>query len=53
MVQVSKINIVLPYEETQQKLHIWACEEKKIDFRWEHFKATRCTVAFAAVELME
>lgn len=30
MVQVSKINIVLPYEETQQKLHIWACEEKKL-----------------------
>lgn len=52
MLQVSKINIVLPYEETQQKLHIWACEEKKIDFRREHFKATRCTVAFAAVELM-
>ena len=53
MVKVSKVNIVLPYEETNQNLHIWAGEEKQIHFRRETFKATRCTVAWAAKELMD
>lgn len=47
------INLVLPYENTEKELFIWAYEEKQIDFRKERFRATRCTVAYAAVELIK
>lgn len=45
------ITVVLPYADTAKNVHTWATEEKSIDFRREHDRATRCTVAFAATEL--
>ena len=29
------INLVLPYENTDRDLYVWAYEEKQIDFRKE------------------
>lgn len=43
--------IVIPYTDVEKNVHAWAVEEESIDFRRDHFKATRCTVSFAATEL--
>lgn len=47
-----KVHIVLPYPNTAALLYTWAKEEKTIDFRRERERAERCTVAFAATELV-
>lgn len=47
-----KINIVLPFDRTAEMLYIWANEEKSIDFRKDTIKAERCTLSFAATELI-
>jgi len=47
-----KINIILPYKETKELLYIWAKEENSIDFRNDPEKANRCTISFAATELI-
>ncbi len=45
------INILLPYANAEKYHHVWAHEEKEIDFRRDFEKAERCTVSFAAEEL--
>lgn len=48
-----KIHLVLPYEDVSRKMHVWANEERKIDFRKELDRATRCTVCYAGTELLD
>lgn len=45
--------IIVPFAGAQSSTYVWACEEKKIDFRREPERAARCTVSFAAVELKQ
>ncbi len=47
-----KINIVLPYENSNELVYTWAKSENEIDFRKDFFEATRCTISFAATEIM-
>lgn len=46
------INIRLPYENAPKYYGFWANEEKSIDFRNDLKTATRCTMSFAASELV-
>lgn len=46
-----KINILIPYEESEKFYEKWAHEEDKIDFLKDLYEAKRCTIAFAAEEL--
>jgi len=46
------IHVVLPYKEGANYYRLWAHEEEKIDFRADLEAATRCTVSFAAEELV-
>ena len=46
------INIVLPYKNTKEMLYIWSKEENNIDFRKDIDRANRCTLSFAATELI-
>lgn len=46
------IHVVLPYENGANYYRLWAHEEETIDFRKEPEKATRCTLSFAAEELV-
>ncbi len=46
------IHIVLPYKEGANYYRLWAHEEDTIDFRADLDRATRCTVCFAAEELV-
>ncbi len=46
-------NLVLNYENVEEKLYTWANEEKNIDFRKDLDRAERCTLSFAACELMD
>lgn len=48
-----KINIVLPYENSEKSAYIWAKEEKEINWRKDFYKASRCTLAYSATELAE
>ena len=48
-----KINIILPYQNTKEMLYIWSKEENNIDFRKDTDKANRCTLSFAATELID
>ena len=48
-----KLNIVLPYAGAAELARIWAFQEQQIDFAREPERADRCTLAFAAVELMD
>jgi hypothetical protein len=48
-----KINIVIPFEGAEQKVRIWAESEKVIDFRRDFPESAKCTVSFAACELMD
>ncbi len=49
---MKKINVVLGYENVENMLATYANEEKFINFRTEHERAARCTVCFAATELI-
>ena len=46
-----KISIVLQFENAKRDVANWAIEERGINFYQEHERATRCTVAYAAMEL--
>ncbi|MDD4873172.1 MAG: DUF4838 domain-containing protein [Kiritimatiellae bacterium] len=46
-----KITIVVPFAGAERETPVWAQEEESIDFRHDHQRATRCTSAFAAMEL--
>jgi uncharacterized protein DUF4838 len=46
-------SIIVPFEGAKQKVRIWAQSEKNIDFYKDNFKSLRCTVSFAACELMD
>ena len=48
-----KIHLVLPYPDVSRKMHVWATEERTINFRKEFDRATRCTVCYAGVELYD
>lgn len=48
-----KINIVLPYEQAEKYVNLWAFEEKEINFEKENERAQRCTVSFGATELVK
>jgi len=50
---VDTCNIVIPFAGAEQKIRIWAKNEKNIDFRKDFLEAARCTVSFAACELMD
>ena len=45
------ILIQVPFTDAENYAKLWANEENEIDFRKEHYKASRCTVCFAATEL--
>lgn len=45
------IEIILPYEDAQLHVPVWACEEDSVDFRSDAYRAARCTMSFAATEL--
>lgn len=47
-----RLDIVLPYAGAAEMARIWAFQEAQIDFEREPEKAERCTLSFAAVELM-
>ena len=47
-----KISVKLPYEKAEMKYTIWAHEEEKIDFDTDDFRAERCTLSYAAEELV-
>ncbi len=46
------IHVILPYEDAPRLYPMWAHEEQDIDFRRDHERAARCTVCFAAEELV-
>jgi len=46
-----QLTIVLPFDHAAEETPIWAMEEACINFRRDHDRATRCTMAFAALEL--
>lgn len=50
---IMKINIVLPYKNAETQYKIWANEEENIDFRKEKEEAARCSICFAATELVQ
>ena len=47
-----KISILLPYEKAPFYYEKWAHEEEKIDFENDAFAAERCTVSYAAEEMV-
>ena len=47
-----KINVLLPYPNAEKYYEKWATEEEKIDFLTDAQRAERCTVSFAASELV-
>lgn len=47
-----KANIVLNYENTTEQLYLWANGENHINFRKDLFEAKRCTISFAATEII-
>lgn len=46
------INVLLPYAESEKYYKLWANQEEMIDFRKDIFSAVRCTLSFAATELV-
>lgn len=46
------IHVILPYEDAPRLYPMWAHEEEQIDFRRDLERAARCTVCFAAEELI-
>ena len=47
-----KINVKLPYENAERSYRVWAHEEAEIDFDKDLFRAERCTLSYAAEELV-
>ncbi len=47
------VNIVINYEGANEKIYSWGKEEKHIDFRKDLYRAERCTLSFAGLEIME
>ena len=47
-----KINVILPYENAPQKYQVWANDDEKIDFINDIKSAVRCTLSYAALELV-
>ncbi len=48
---MKKINIVVNYKGIEEEYNNWSNEEDFIDWAHDHYKATRCTVSYAATEL--
>lgn len=48
---MQKIFVIVPYEKAENKVELWANEERSINFRRDHVRACRCTSAFMALEL--
>jgi len=46
-----KIQIVVPFEDADRMVPVWAYEEETINFKQESEKAARCTCSYAATEL--
>ena len=46
------INILLPYENAPKYYKLWAVQEESINFREDIASAARCTLSFAATELV-
>lgn len=46
-----EITVVVPFKHADLYTPIWANEESDIDFEKQYYRATRCTVSFAAIEL--
>ena len=47
-----KINVILPYENATEKYQVWANDEVNIDFLNDIKSAVRCTLSYAALELV-
>ena len=47
-----KIRVILPYYNASQQYKMWATEEEKIDFLNDIKSAVRCTLSYAALELV-
>ena len=47
-----KINVKIPYENAEYAYTVWAHEEKEIDFDTDLVRAERCTLSYAAEELV-
>ena len=47
-----KINVKIPYENAEREYRLWAHEEAKIDFLRDAYRAERCTLSYAAEELV-
>ncbi len=47
-----KISVILPYDNAPQKYQVWATDEANIDFLNDIKSAVRCTLCFAALELV-
>lgn len=47
-----KIAVRLPYENYENLYAVWAHDEEKIDFRKDTYYALRCTMSYAAQELV-
>lgn len=47
-----KINVLLPYDDAPQKYKLWATDEEKVNFAKDIKSAVRCTLCFAALELV-
>ena len=47
-----KISVILPYKNASQMYKVWASDEKKVDFLNDIKSAVKCTMSYAAVELV-
>ena len=47
-----RINVKIPYENASRGYKVWAHEEKEIDFDTDAYRAERCTLSYAAEELV-
>ena len=47
-----KVNVKIPYENASRSYKVWAHEEAEIDFDKDVFSAERCTLSYAAEELV-
>lgn len=47
----NNLTLVLPYADAARRWRVWALSEQGINFRRDYFRAQRCTMAFAALEL--
>ena len=47
-----KISVKLPYENAPMQYKVWATSEEKVDFLRDIKSAVKCTISFAALELV-